>query len=256
MNRVDKSRICAAFDRAASHYDALAQFQHRVCEHLLGMLPAALAPARILDAGCGTGYGAQLLQQHWPAAQITGCDLSPEMVRRTRERGFDAVCGDLEHLPFPAQSFEVIWSSLALQWCDPGQVYRQLHHALRPGGMLAFATLASGSLHELDWAFSGIDEHRRVLGFTTPDLIQAALAAAGFGNIRITPVRWVTQHPDFRSLLETIRGIGAGESGANRRRTMMGKHAWQQAQQRYETLRTPDGTLPATYETLFVLADS
>ena len=232
MTHVDKNKVSAAFDRAAAGYDALATFQHRVCERLGELLPPQLTPTRILDGGCGTGYGAAMLHHRWPAAKLMGCDLAPEMVRQTRARNLDATVGDLENLPFADNAFDLAWSSLALQWCDPARAFAELHRVLTANGTFACTTLANGTLHELDTAFSGIDQHRHVLNFRTAQDTRAAIAAAGFSDIRVVHETFITRHPDFRSLLETIRGIGASQSGHDRRRTLMGKHAWQTAQAR------------------------
>lgn len=246
MIEIDKSQVSAAFDRAAQVYDAMAQFQHQVCERLAATLPE-LAPQRILDGGCGTGYGASLLRQRWPDALVVGCDLAPAMARQAQARGIAPVCGDLERLPFAEGSFDLVWSSLALQWCQPTLVYAELLRVLAPGGRLVFATLGPGTLHELESAFTSIDTHRRVLPFAPQAQVEAALADAGFERFQLTCEPWVTRHTDFKTLLATIRGIGANQIGGNRRQGMMGKSAWQAAQSRYEALRDTNGLLPATY---------
>lgn len=257
MPDIDKSKVSAAFDRAAGDYDAMAQFQHQVCERLAATLPTmqiATKPMRILDGGCGTGYGASLLRRQWPDALVVGCDLAPEMARKTMARGIASVCGDLERLPFADASFDLAWSSLALQWCQPALAYAELQRVLAPGGLLVFSTLGPRTLHELESAFGGIDAHRRVLPFAAATEVEAALTAAGFERIHITCENWITRHLDFKTLLATIRGIGANQIGGNRRRSMMGKTAWQAAQARYEALRDDDGLLPATYEVVFGFA--
>ena len=169
-------------------------------------------------------------------------------------RGVHAVCGDLEHLPFGDNEFDLAWSSLALQWCRPTLAFSELQRVLAPGAKLACTTLGSGTLHELDTAFSGIDQYRRVLNFTTTAAIENALSSAGFEHIHIRQETWVTRHTDFNDLLASIRGIGAGQSGDNRRHSLMGKTAWQTARARYESLRDEHGLLPVTYEVMFVFA--
>lgn len=246
MSDIDKSQVGAAFDRAAHAYDGMANFQHQVCERLAATLPE-LRPQRILDGGCGTGYGASLLRQRWPDALVVGCDLAPEMARKARARGIATACGDLERLPFADASFDLVWSSLALQWCQPALVYAELRRVLAPGGRLVFTTLAPGTLHELESAFASIDTHRSVLPFAPMQQVQAALAGAGFERFGIECESRVTRHRDLKTLLATIRGIGANQIGGNRRQGMMGKTAWQTAQARYEALRDADGLLPATY---------
>ena len=63
----NKQRVQHAFDRAATTYDGAAVVQRRVCDRLLAELAwDGTPPARILDAGCGTGYGAGILRHRWP----------------------------------------------------------------------------------------------------------------------------------------------------------------------------------------------
>ena len=255
MTDIDKDKVRQAFDRAADHYDNNAEFQHQICRRLLDFLPPDLNPTQILDGGCGTGYGAELLQQRWPDTHITGCDLSPEMVKKTEARGIEAISADLEALPFAEHKFDLIWSNLALQWCRPERAYPELHRLLKPHGKLVFTTLLPGTLHELETAFAGIDEHQHVLSYPTQDELHAMLEATGFGSIQMTHETWTTYHDDFRALLTTIRGIGASHSGAERRRSLMGKNAWQTALSRYDAMKNEEGRLPTTYEVVFVQAE-
>lgn len=254
MSNIDKDKVRQAFDRAADQYDTTARFQYQVCQRLLDFLPPDIIPERILDGGCGTGFGAEMLQQRWPRTHITGCDLSPEMVRKTNERSIEAICADLEALPFPDKQFDLIWSNLALQWCQPKLAYPELHRLLKASGKLVFTTLLPGTLHELETAFAGIDEHRHVLHFPTQNEVESTLASSGFGDIQMTTETWVTYHDDIRSLLTTIRGIGASHSGSERRRSLMGKNAWQKAMARYDAMKNEAGKLPTTYEVVFVQA--
>ncbi|WP_040721282.1 malonyl-ACP O-methyltransferase BioC [Oxalobacter paraformigenes] len=250
---MEKTKIGEAFGRAAPCYDTLAVFQRQVCEKMLCLLPewlpAGFVPESLLDGGCGTGFGAECLRCLWPDASLTGCDLSDAMVGRMRQKGFDAVPGDLENLPFSSNCFDFVWSSLALQWCDPGTVFPELHRVLRKGGVLYFSTLAPGTLPEIGFAFSGIDESKRVLEFHPADELEKCLHQAGFGGIRLLAERRVMYYPDVRSALESIRGIGAGQA-ARKRRALMGRQAWKKVQERYESLRDENG-LPVTYELIF-----
>ena len=52
-----KRAVRAAFDKAADNYDAVASVQRAACDRLLQLaVRNDHQPARILDAGCGTGY--------------------------------------------------------------------------------------------------------------------------------------------------------------------------------------------------------
>jgi malonyl-CoA O-methyltransferase len=61
---IDKARVRASFDRAASSYDAAAILQKNVREEMLSRLDLVkMTPQIILDAGCGTGHGTFALQK-------------------------------------------------------------------------------------------------------------------------------------------------------------------------------------------------
>jgi pimeloyl-ACP methyl ester carboxylesterase len=127
------------FARAAATYDDAAVLQKEIGARLAERLDAVkLAPASILDAGCGTGDAQAELGARYPHARYVGFDLALPMAaaarakagarrsalarifasftRRTRgerarlrvrrHRG-DAVC---------AGTFDLVWSNLALQW--------------------------------------------------------------------------------------------------------------------------------------------
>ena len=255
---MEKTKIGEAFGKAAAAYDTLAVFQRQVCERMLcllpELLPAGFVPEKLLDGGCGTGFGAQCLKCLWPDATLTGCDLSDAMVERMRQKGFSAVTGDLENLPFSDRAFDFIWSSLALQWCKPQTVFSELHRVLDKNGILYFSTLAPGTLPEIGFAFSGLDDSGRVLEFHPADELENRLRQAGFKGIRLLSETQVMHYPDVRSALESVRGIGAGHA-AKKRRTLLGKEAWKKVQERYESLRDGNG-LPLTYELVFGYAVS
>ena len=162
---MDKSAVCRVFSKAAAQYDSLALFQRRINERMLCLLPehmpAGFHPASILDAGCGTGLGIQCMKTFWPEVGMIGCDLSPEMVDAARRKQLDAIIGDIEDLPFASASFNLVWTSLSLQWCPPVQAFKELFRVISPGGMLFFSTLAPGTLKEISHAFSGFDSCRQ-----------------------------------------------------------------------------------------------
>ncbi|MDR2001165.1 MAG: malonyl-ACP O-methyltransferase BioC [Zoogloeaceae bacterium] len=243
--------IRRSFDRAAASYDTAANLQRRVCQLLLDQL-AEPAPARILDAGCGTGYALGLFGSRWPAAQLTALDFAPAMVAAAKAQA-SGVCANIEALPFAAASFDLYWSSLSFQWCDAARAVAEAARVLAPGGRLAVSSLASGTLAELHAAFSGVDSHRHVLEFSPPDTLAQACAAAGLINIR-----WIKQtlrfhYPILPALLRELKALGANQVGGSRRAGLMGRKTWQAVEQRYESRRETAG-LPATYEAILCTA--
>ncbi len=247
---MDKTKISKAFSRAAISYDTLALFQRQICERMCSLLPKWLpkewVPKRLLDGGCGTGFGAQCLTTLWPDASLIGCDLSVAMVKCMRQKGFSAIVGDLEALPFSKNNFDFVWSSLALQWCRPDVVFHELFRGLTHKGILYFSTLIPGTLAEIRYAFAKQDNTHRILDFYPIATLKDLLQKAGFSEIRIITETHTMYYPDVRSAIDSVRGIGAGYSGG-KRQALLGKDAWKAIQKRYESLRNNNG-LPVTYE--------
>lgn len=245
-----KQRVRESFDRAAVTYDAAAVVQRRVCDRLLENLKdSATRPARILDAGCGTGYGAHRLRSRYPAAHITGVDFAPSMLEIAGQATDACFAADIEKLPFDADNFDLWWSSLTIQWCDVQTVFAEAARVLKPGGALALSTLGPGTFFELREAFSGIDQHRHTLPFSESDEIADALRNAGFSNVTLLREKHVVDYPDLRTLLRAVKAIGAQNVGAGGRSGMMGRRAWLQLEAAYERFRTPAG-LPASYDVI------
>jgi SAM-dependent methyltransferase len=98
------------------------------------------AGARLLEIGCG--MGTDLLQFARGGAQVTGVDLTPRSIEISRqhfavydERG-DFAITDGERLPFPDESFDVVYSNGVLHHTpDTAGAIRQIHRVLRPGGL-------------------------------------------------------------------------------------------------------------------------
>lgn len=245
-----KHRVRDAFDRAAATYDGAAVVQRRVCDRLLEELVRDGGPAeRILDAGCGTGYGSAQLRKRWPGAHITGIDFAPAMLSLARRQLDGCLAADIEKLPFAARSLDLWWSSLSIQWCNADRVFREAARVLEAGGQVAFSTLCPETFAEVRAAFAGIDQHRHTLPFNEPDAVGRALEQAGLHGIRLIRERHTVYYPNLKSLLRSIKDIGAHNVGDGGRHGMMGRAAWQQVEAAYERFRTPAG-LPASYDVL------
>jgi len=247
MTKPSKARVRQSFERAAPTYDSAAAIQRRICDHLLATLPP-LSVTRLLDAGCGTGYALPLLRQRFPQAQAIGLDLSPAMLRRIATP-CQRIAGDLEHLPLPAACLDLYWSSLAVQWCDLAAALREARRLLRPDGTLALASLGPETFGELRQAFAGVDEYRHTLAFHNADEVRLMAAAAGFGTVEVQRGKEIAHYPDFKSLLRSVKAVGANQVGLGQRTSLMSRSAFQRAEAAYEAQRTSAG-LPLTYDVL------
>ena len=84
--RPDASRAQAQYRRRAGHYDLELLPFEPVRQEAIALLD--LAPgATVLDVGCGTGLSFEaLLQRVGPRGRVVGCDPSPDMLARARDR--------------------------------------------------------------------------------------------------------------------------------------------------------------------------
>jgi SAM-dependent methyltransferase len=65
---------------------------------------------RVLDAGCGVGYGSAQLAK--AARHVVGLEIAADVVEAARRRyaapRLDYLCADCRHLPFPTGSFDLV----------------------------------------------------------------------------------------------------------------------------------------------------
>lgn len=97
---------------------------------------------RILEVGVGTGLSLPLYPPH---AQVTGIDISPEMLARARARCERAQLPqvvaleqmDAEHMRFPDDSFDkVVAMYVASVVPHPARLVEEMRRVCRPGGEL------------------------------------------------------------------------------------------------------------------------
>ncbi|MDO9596686.1 MAG: methyltransferase domain-containing protein [Azoarcus sp.] len=251
-----KRAIRQAFDRAAPGYDRAAIVQRECCARLFALDAANPDPGsgpvqRLVDAGCGTGHALDTLRELFPDALPIALDFSPAMLRHACASSSSAalpLCADLEHLPLQTDSIDLLWSSLAMQWCDPQIVLQETARVLAPGGRALIATLGPRTLHELRSAFAAVDDATHVIEFSTLSQWTRSASVAGLDLLAGECAELAALAPDLRTLLADIKAIGAHTVGEGRRRKALGRQAWNLLQQAYEQNRRTDGLLPATYD--------
>ena len=217
-----KRRIAASFGTAVTRYDSAALVQRSVAERLARRVAALPLPdrPRVLEIGCGTGFLTRALSARVRGAKWVVTDISPAMIARCREtlegdRNMLFLCMDGEQ-PAVQGGFDLICSSLAFQWFDDlGGSLRRLIDLLRPGGHLAFATLAHESLREWCRAHAQLGLQPGTPDYPSLEELAGLWPEGGEGRLE---EEWiVSTYPRARDFVSSLKGIGACTAAPSRR---------------------------------------
>lgn len=276
--RIDKARTRTSFGRAANTYDAAAILQKQVREEMLSRLDLVrITPQVILDAGCGTGAASHALQKRFAKSQVVSLDFALPMLQKTRNAGGDIgfmhpikrllgvsnhslICADIESLPLASASTGLVWSNLAIQWCNDLDVaLQEFYRVLQPEGLLMFSTFGPDTLKELRIATraksAGEGGFTSVSRFIDMHDIGDALVRAGFSDPVLDVERFTLTYDDVKSVMRDLKSIGAHNATDGRARGLLGRGFLQKLETNYEQFRVGSkldgGKLPATFEVVY-----
>jgi SAM-dependent methyltransferase len=175
--------------------------------------PTALAELNpgetVLDLGSGGGIDVLLSARRvGPAGKAYGLDVTEDMLALARENqrragvtNVEFLKGEIEHIPLPDSSVDVIISNCVINLSgDKDQVLREAFRVLKPGGRLGVSDVVTrGKVAEevgknmLLWVGC-------IAGALQDAEYRAKLTAAGFAGIEIEPTR-VYDIEDARAFL-------------------------------------------------------
>ncbi len=283
LQKFDQERVRKAFDRAAESYDEFAVLQTEVCNRLLEKLDIVkIKPQMILDVGSGTGVAIPALYERYKKAQLVALDISEKMLNKSAQQGSffrspHLVCADMEQLPFEDNTFELVFSSLSMQWCnDLNAALTEVKRVLKPGGLFVFTTFGPDTLKELRQSWSGDDGsgdssenssersnlhvNQHVNQFIDMHDIGDALLLDGYAEPVMEAEILTVTYDAVDLLMHDLKAIGANvtANGAQsdqdqlegRRKGLGGKSELQRMRKNYEQFRK-DGLLPASYEIIY-----
>ncbi len=256
----DKKQIRQSFSSAAESYDALASLQRKVALQLQSYLTEQDVSGKMMDLGCGTGFFSQQIVNMKPPEQLLMVDIALAMLQFSRIKlsaytELQYLCADAEKLPLQSETLDQIVSSLALQWCSRlDVVFDSFNRILKANGSLLFSTFGPSTLHELKQAWADVDDYDHVNSFYSAAQIESFLHQAGFKNINLESRLYVSSYPSVLALMQELKGIGAHTVLSNRNQKPTRKSSMQAMIAAYEK-RTNQGTIPASYEILFVSAE-
>jgi ubiquinone/menaquinone biosynthesis C-methylase UbiE len=149
MDRTAQSKAAETYNSASDHFDDPAlsfwdRFGARTIERL-GLRPGE----NVLDVCCGSGASAlPAAVRVAPTGQVTAVDMADRLIDLCRAkaamrglRNVDARSGDMEHLAFANESFDIVVCVFGLFFAsDMTRAASGLWKLVRPGGRMAITT--------------------------------------------------------------------------------------------------------------------
>ena len=166
---------------------------------------------RVLEVGGGIGTDLSQFARH--GALVTDCDLSSGHLELAQEnfklRGLpgDFVLHDAEVLPFPDNSFDIVYSNGVLHHTpNTTSVVREIFRVLKPGGRAIIMMYAENSLHywrNLVWAIGLKDQDLQ--RYSMGEIMSRAVERSDNASAR--PLVKVYTRPRLRKLFDGFEHI-------------------------------------------------
>ena len=256
--RLDKLAVKKSFERAAKSYNYAAILHKEVLSRLLQRLDCIRhQPRAVIDIGCGTGNAVAGLQKRYSGSKIVGLDLAFSMLKESKKqygllRKKRVVNADMEKMPFADNSFDMLFSSLALQWVnDLGATFKEFARIGSRGSLLMFTTLGPGTLKELRESWSEIDQKPHVHQFIDMHDIGDALMASGFSAPVVDAENIRLEFQEFKHLFEDLKNTGASNADKNRSRGLMTPAKFKRLENHYRQLGFEQGKFIASYDFIY-----
>jgi len=256
---IDKEYKRKVFDRHAKTYDEYSTLQNKISDNLFKKLDLInVRPNFILDLGCGTGRNGRILKEKYQKTRIINYDFSINMLLEAKKNQHkllgtksEYICGDIEELSFSENTFDVIWSTSSLQWCNNlSDIFKKAKLILKPGGLFIFSTFGPNTLFELKSVTKKISSYQKTNNFLDIPSIKDKLIKEGF----ITPVldseEFCLTYKNINKLFLDLRKIGATSGFKSKKIGLSGKSFLKLISDGYKVY-SYDGNFPATYEVIY-----
>lgn len=138
---INKQEVIRFFDERAAKWDQNTIMDRQIISTILNHVGVSEG-VTVLDVACGTGI---LLPFYFErnVGKVTAVDISPEMIRITREKfgdsGAEIICGDVENHEFEDKFDCIVIYNAFPHFSDPDGLIKTLSTFLKPGGRLTVA---------------------------------------------------------------------------------------------------------------------
>ena len=242
---INEQDVAHRFSKAAVQYNSIAGIQRIIAKQALANLPIDLQ-GTVLDIGCGTGIHTQTLANKGAAA--TGVDIAEGMLAQARKMYSDPIFirGSAVRLPFSDSQFSTVFSSMALQWVsDTRLVANEIARVLEKSGIAELAIMVAGSFNELKTARKVAQLPQAETYMPTTAQWVNGFKQSGLSLQRLITKDYVDTHCDIMSLLRSVKGVGAGETG--RKQPPLTRRDIKKLALAYSNMSGVESKLPLTY---------
>ncbi|MGH1541971.1 MAG: methyltransferase domain-containing protein [Arenicella sp.] len=254
--RLNKKKVLNQFNKAAYSYDSVAGMQRMIVDELCRLMPTSFsADSKLIDLGCGTGYALQQLTGLFPDLSLHGVDIAPKMLEVANEAASQVsyFAADIEHLPFNDHSFDIVFSSSAIQWCDLHRVGSEIKRIIRPDGQIYISSFLEGTLD--NWRALWMDDNaQRQQHFANYQQVVDTFNNLGFTDIEIEQKTLEQTFTSFESAVSSIKQLGAGNATRSRETGLMSKTNYFSIKAAINTIIQEQGQLILPYKVVYITA--
>ncbi|KAM4060001.1 methyltransferase [Hirsutella rhossiliensis] len=201
-------------------------------------------------------------------SELVAADSSESLLFRDADHDFNKklcitrqVLQDEETIPYEAESFDMVMSSLSMHWINdlPG-ILSQINNVLKPDCPFIGAMLGGDTLFELRTSLQLAEQERR--GGISPHVSPLAdvrdvgglLQKARFKMLTVDVEDIIVDYPDTFALMQDLQAMGENNAALGRELGPIGRDVLLASDAIYRELHgNPDGSIPATFRIIYMI---
>ncbi|RDW68280.1 putative methyltransferase [Coleophoma crateriformis] len=200
--------------------------------------------------------------------QLTAAESSRALLYRDADLPFNKelnltreVLEDEETLPYPANTFDAVLSSLSMHWInDLPSLLSQINNVLKPDAPFMAAMFGGDTLYELRSSLQLADQERR--GGVSPHISPLAdvkdmgglLQKAGFKMLTVDVDDIIVDYPDTFALMQDLQAMGENNATLGREMSGIRREVLLANEAIYkEFYGNKDGSIPATFRMIYMI---